>query len=189
MKPLSSAITGLHLAVPSSIGMPLSETGSGALAPWGQRDPNLYVIHPPTWLQPIVTNSVAFLVTWVGMKRSLPLGYLQDSAASELHDALLGLRAMFEPATPTKIGKTLEGMAQIFRAALPEEVGLRGYIHALSDLPNVAFDEAARTLIKSHRYPNLPLPAEFITAGDKIVQALQFWETRLTRAADTVSRL
>ena len=89
---------------------------------------------------------------------------------------------MFAPASPQKIGKTLEGMAQIFRAALPEDLGLRGYIHALSDLPSVAFDEAARTLIRTHRYPNLPLPSEFHVAADKTVQALHLWDTRLSRA-------
>lgn len=108
---------------------------------------------------------------------------------AELHDAHLGVRQMFEPATPVRIGKTLEGMAQVFRAALPEELGLRGYVHALQDLPAVAFDEAARSLIRTHRYPNLPLPAEFHQAADKTVQTLQLWETRLMRAISTASRL
>lgn len=123
------------------------------------------------------------------MKRTLPPDTSKEQLCAELHAALLGVRDLFQPASPQKIGKTLEGMAQIFRAALPEELGLRGYIHALSDLPSIAFDEAARTLIRTHRYPNLPLPAEFHAAAHKTVELLQTWDDRLTRANSTALQL
>ena len=189
MKPLSSVITGLPLAAPSSIGMLPSASGSGALVPWAQRDPALHVPPVPPWLTPIVTSSVAYWATWLAMKRTLPPDTSKEHLCATLHDAVLGVRQMHAPASPQKIGKTLEGMAQVFRAALPEDLGLRGYIHALQDLPAIAFDEAARALIRTHRYPNLPLPAEFHAAAEKTVQLLQLWDERLVRANGHALRL
>jgi hypothetical protein len=71
---------------------------------------------------------------------------------------------------------------------LPETQGLKIYVSVLSELPSAAFKEACRKLVKTHRYPNMPVPAEFFEAASKASETLNVWEERLARALRIASR-
>jgi adenylosuccinate synthase len=50
----------------------------------------------------------------------------------------------------------------------------------------MAFKEACRQIVRTHRYPNLPLPAEFIEAAQPIIKQMNGWKQRLELAVSRV---
>jgi hypothetical protein len=184
MQPISSKTTGLAMERSSSTGKQPGATGSGALTL-----PDLeqtYVIIPPHWLSPIVNDQLSYLVSSVNMGRQLPGSLTRDEAKQSLTHALALVRGAFAPASPQEITSSLEVVAEVFRAQLPEKQAFKLYVAVLQDLPAVAFKEACRQIVRTHRYPNLPLPAEFIEAAQPIIKQMNGWKQRLELAVSRV---
>jgi NAD-dependent oxidoreductase involved in siderophore biosynthesis len=80
----------------------------------------------------------------------------------------------------------LEVVAEVFRSPLPEKQAFKLYVAVLQDLPAVAFKEACRQIVRTHRYPNLPLPAEFIEAAQPIIKQMNGWKQRLELAVSRI---
>lgn len=83
----------------------------------------------------------------------------------------------------------MEGIAQVFRASLPEKTGLKIYISVLQDLPRAAFKEACRDVVRTHKYPNMPLPSQFIEAAETPKERIVFWLERLENANRVLTRI
>jgi hypothetical protein len=165
---------------PNSIGKQLGATGSGALPLPGLE--GMYAVIPPTWLQPIVNEELSFLVSLVNMRKPLPNSLTTEEAKQSLTNALAQVRGSFAPASPQEITSALEVVAEVFRAPLPERQAFKLYVAVFQDIPAVAFKEACRHIVRTHKYPNLPLPAEFINAAQPIVEQMQTWDKRISLA-------
>lgn len=189
MKQIASGITGLPTAPSSSTGQPPTGTGYGELVPYGKRNPDLYVIVPQPWLNQTISESVASLTTWLMMRRTLPDGAEWSASRAELAAALDGVRRLLLPPTPQEVVLSLNAIASIFRAHLPEEEALRIYVSLFQEIPKAAFKEACRSLAKTHRYPNMPLPAEFFEASKESTATLRMWEDRIVRALARIDKL
>lgn len=86
------------------------------------------------------------------------------------------------PASDNTIIKTLAGMAEAFQVDMPQDVGLEIYVAALRDLPRPAFMAAVQSLVRSHKWPRLPYPADFIEAAQPELEALRSSRTRINGA-------
>lgn len=184
MRQISSSITGLEQASQSLTGKPHGETGSGALTLYGLEE--RYAVIPQPWLKPIVDEQLSCLVSLVNMRRPLPDSLTYEEAKQSLTLALARVRQAFEPATPQEITASLEVVAEVFRAPLPERQAFKLYVAVFQDIPAVAFKEACRQIVKTHRYPNLPLPAEFIEAAKPVTEHLKSWRSRLELAVSRI---
>jgi len=189
MKPLASSITPLPTTGAASAGRPLGATGSSELVPYARRDPSAYGTIPPGPLTKIVDASTSSLVNWLNMRRQLPSNVSKDEAEAMLARALDGARRALAPATAEEIAVKLEAIAQVFRAVLPEKTGLRIYIALLQEVPGLALDEACKAVVKTHAYPNLPLPNDILAAAKPTTATLEAWKRRLDIAAKHLAAL
>lgn len=184
-----SSITRLPTTDAASNGAGRGETGYAELVPYTHRNPEHYGAIPPGPLQQIVSASALSLTNWINMKRSLPADVSKADAEAELARALTGVRRALAPATAEEIASALEAIAQVFRAPLPEATGLKIYVSVLQDVPGLAFKEACRRIVKTHKYPNLPVPQDLIAAAASTTIVLEAWKTRLDMAANRLASL
>jgi predicted transcriptional regulator len=94
------------------------------------------------------------------------LGSLQIVIAGIDRDAA-AIEEWMQPANKATIIKTIEAMASLFQVAVPDELGLDLYILALARMPGPVFKAARNNLITTHKWPRLPVPADFISAGQE----------------------
>jgi hypothetical protein len=80
---------------------------------------------------------------------------------------LIKLDEWMAPADKTSIIRTIEAMASLFQAPIPDQLGLDLYIMALARMPKPVFDFARNQLVLSHKWPRLPLPADFVAAAQE----------------------
>lgn len=188
LKPISSAITGAVQAARNSIGTQRGVTGYADPSQSSDHT-NLFLPTPPLWLRQIVNDSTNYLVSWLNRHRRLPENWTAEQARLELSPALLAVRRAQAPASLEEVASALEAIAQVFRASLPEKTGLKIYISVLQDMPCAAFKEACREVVKTHKYPNMPLPAQFIEAGKPTEEKILFWLERLENADKLLTRM
>lgn len=93
---------------------------------------------------------------------------------------------VMRPASEEAIIKMLGGMAAAFQVDVPERTGLEIYIAALRDLPRPALEAAVQSLVRSHKWPRLPFPADFIEAAQPELEALRGSRTRINGAIERV---
>lgn len=188
LRPISSAITGVVQAAQSSTGMQRGATGYADHS-HNSGHTDLYLPTPPTWLKQTVNDSTNYLVSSILRNKKLPDGMSIDQAKHELSPALEQARRAQAPASLEEIAGALEGIAQVFRASLPEKTGLKIYISVLQDLPRAAFKEACRDVVRTHKYPNMPLPSQFIEAAETPKERIVFWLERLENANKVLTRI
>lgn len=103
--------------------------------------------------------------------RALPSAWL--SKAVELINRDMDALAQYsQPTGKTGVLQTLSALASMLQAPLPDDTGLDLYIVALSQMPTPVFNAARNKLVLSHRWPRLPLPADFIEAGKEDQQII-----------------
>jgi hypothetical protein len=109
---------------------------------------------------------------WLGMALTKDLYDLSALPSDWLNKAINlidGDLAAFEdyaaPADKPTIIRTLGALASMLQTPLPDETGLDLYVLALAKMPAPVFNAARNKLVLSHRWPRLPLPADFIEAG------------------------
>lgn len=120
------------------------------------------------------------------MRKQLPNSLTTEEAKQSLTHALFQVRGAFAPASPQEITSALEVVAEVFRAPLPERQAFKLYVVVFQDLPAVAFKEACRQIVRTHKYPNLPLPAEFINAAQPVIEHMKLWDQRITLALSRI---
>lgn len=164
MKQIGSVITGLPKARLEQTGEPAGATGSET------RPSSLPAAALPTdWIGSARSMLSASTLQWLATGYHLRAeghtsGSLQIVIAGIDHDSA-ALAAWLQPADKLTIIKTIEAMASLFQAPVPDEIGLDLYILALGRMPGPVFKHARTQLITTHKWPRLPLPADFIAAG------------------------
>lgn len=168
MKQIGSVITGTAMAKAWSTGEQRGATGSGDLPAT-----NVVTSGPmttlPNELKAIVPDSVLY---WMNLPPETMSWDLTDHDEAELRHAASDLahaRSVVERALPPvskeKIANVLGSIAEMLQVTVPSETGLKMYLHALKGMPGYKFEAAALKLIKTHKWPRLPLPADFIEAA------------------------
>jgi hypothetical protein len=129
------------------------------------------------------------LLASVNQSKKLPDGITKAEARLELARALDGAQRALAPATPEELGTCLVALAEIFKDPLPQGVGLDLYIGAIKHISSPAAQRAVQVLVRNHKYPRLPLPAEFIDAAETGTLILRTHLTRVERAMTTLEAL
>jgi len=184
MQQNNSETTGSATENPSSIGK--QHGGTGLDVQSRKAIDGINVVVPQTWLLPIVNEELSCLVSLVNMRKQLPNSLTTEEAKQSLTHALFQVRGAFAPASPQEITSALEVVAEVFRAPLPERQAFKLYVAVFQDLPAVAFKEACRQIVRTHKYPNLPLPAEFINAAQPVIEHMKLWDQRITLALSRI---
>jgi hypothetical protein len=110
---------------------------------------------------------------WIGTayhQRESPVGHTLGSLQIVIADIdrdADAIETWMRPATKATIIKTVEAMASLFQAPVPDDLGFDLYILALAQMPGPVFKAARNKLITTHKWPRLPLPADFVAAGQE----------------------
>ena len=187
MKQIGSVITGLPKASPKQTGEQRGVIGYDDLSslPLPEKD------RRPTELRTIINDSARRLVNLAFTKRIE--GLAEDSSISldliergeqELTLALSAAQQALPPVTRPKIADALHTLAEMLQCSVPTPEGLKLYFHALQDMPYYKFQYACLELVKTHKWPKLPLPADFIEAAkdarldvDSFIASLKYAKT------------
>lgn len=117
-----------------------------------------------------------------------------DEAEDELTNAVSALahaHADVERALPLvskeKIADAIGSIAEMLQVSVPSTIGLKLYFHALKELPEYKFEAACLKLIRTHKWPRLPLPADFIEAAKDERQDIEVFRIKLNSARRLVN--
>lgn len=194
MKQIGSVITGTAMAKRWSTGQQPGATGSAGLPVI--RDPRESLsIKVPDELTTIVNDCVlhwmALPVETMPWDIDEPEDVLIDAAAALSH-----AQAEAEHALPLvskeKIADAIGSIAEMLQVSVPSTIGLKLYFHALKELPEYKFEAACLKLIRTHKWPRLPLPADFIEAAKEERQDIAVFQIKLgsaRRLVDSALRL
>lgn len=169
MKQIGSVITGSQKANPKQIGEQRGVIGYEDLSslPMPRQDGT------PAELQTIIDDSVKRLIN-LALAQTEFRGLEQDKSissdliergAQELTLALSATQQALPLVTREKIADALRTFAEMLQCSVPMADGLKLYFYALQDMPYYKFQHACMSLVKTHKWPRLPLPADFIEAS------------------------
>lgn len=168
MKQIGSVITGSAMAKPWSTGEQPGATGSGDQP----RSNELAIAQQITLPAELKTIVPASALHWMTLPSDTMPWHLTHHSIEELQEASSALthaQEGVERALPLvskqKIADVIGSIAEMLQVTVPSEMGLKLYLHALKDMPAYKFEAAALSLIKTHKWPRLPLPADFIEAA------------------------
>lgn len=153
------------------------------------RDPINYVVPVPDWLKTIISDDLNYKITYLNMKHSLPEEADIIEVEQSLVAALLSMRRLQDPASTDEIDQSLQAIARVFRAQVPDGMGYQIYLQSLQSVPSISFKEACRKICREHKWPNMPLIAEFMTAAAPVTDRLETWVKRFTTAENNLKRL
>lgn len=68
------------------------------------------------------------------------------------------------PSDPKDVITTLELVAKTLQVELPDEDGLMVYAAILSELPTAILKQSVIEVCRTHKYPTMPKPADFLEA-------------------------
>lgn len=183
MKQIGSVITGTAMAKRWSTGEQPGATGSGEQLPTSEQVPAVLTAVPRE-LTSTVPDSVRH---WMALPAdTMPwdlehhgLEVLNEAAQAVAH-AQAGVERALPLVSREKIADVIGSMAEMLQVTVPSTTGLKLYFHALKDLPTYKFEAAALKLIKTHKWPRLPLPADFIEAAKEERQDIEAFTMRLS---------
>jgi hypothetical protein len=189
MKQIGSVITGTAMAKAWSTGEQPGATGSAGLPATREQRASLS-IKVPDELTTIVSASV---LHWMALPpETMPWDI--DEAEDELTNAVSALahaHADVERALPLvskeKIADAIGSIAEMLQVSVPSTIGLKLYFHALKELPEYKFEAACLKLIRTHKWPRLPLPADFIEAAKDERQDIEVFRIKLNSARRLVN--
>ena len=169
MKQIGSVITGSQKANPKQIGEQRGVIGYEDLSslPMPRQDGT------PAELQTIIDDSVKRLINLAlaqtefrGLEQDNSISSdLNERGAQELTLALSATQQALPLVTREKIADALRTFAEMLQCSVPMADGLKLYFYALQDMPYYKFLHACMNLVKTHKWPRLPLPADFIEAS------------------------
>lgn len=183
MKQIGSVITGSETGKRWSTGEQPGATGSGGRQLTNVSDPATTL---PAELRTIELDSLRH---WMEMPAStlsweiLHYGEKNlETAANAFALACSQVEQALPPVSREEIVDVLGSMAEMLQVSVPSTLGIKLYFGALKDMPSYKFKAAAFKLIKTHKWPKLPLPADFIEAAKDERKDLDQFITRLNRA-------
>jgi hypothetical protein len=91
---------------------------------------------------------------------------LLEAALPIIDQAIVDLDNHAVAISDKEIIKAMAGLAQTFQVSIPEDGGIEIYISSLRDIPRPAFMEAVKSLVREHKWPRLPYPADFISKAE-----------------------
>lgn len=108
-------------------------------------------------------------------------------AADALADAYANLKKRLVPVTHEQIASALDAFAEMLQVTVPSPTGLKLYFHALDKMPAYKFEAACTHLAATHKWPRLPLPADFHEAAKDQRQDIDLFKQRIRSAHSTVN--
>lgn len=120
--------------------------------------------HPRTWLSPDDKKQIESLVHSVSNLRGMEPEILKEMPSRQSMElAVKMLNASLTSSTSAEIATEFSKLIQMFRCENLEEVAPL-YVEALAEIPPDLLKLATVRLLKSHKYPTLPKPADFFEA-------------------------
>jgi len=143
----------------------------------------------PELLKGYVSEQQLTLLAAINQSKRIPDGLSKQDARQELLRALQGAERALSPARDTEIIAGLTALAEAFQVTLPGNTGLDLYVMALKDISGPAFKRAIGVLVKDHKWPRLPFPADIREACETGTLILRSHLTRIERAMTTLEAL
>jgi len=109
------------------------------------------------------------------------------NAASALAHAHADVERALPLVSKEKIADAIGSIAEMLQVSVPSTIGLKLYFHALKELPEYKFEAACLKLIRTHKWPRLPLPADFIEAAKDERQDIEVFRIKLSSARRLVN--
>lgn len=168
MKQIASVITGLPEVRPEPTGTQAIVTGS-ARPPALPRPQSLVCKDDPKdELPPLVRatvpESTARLIEYLRFSREPVPAHRRARAREVLLKLQADLQIYKPPSDPADVITSLELVAKTLQVELPDEDGLMVYAAILSELPIAVLKQAVIEVCKTHKYPSMPKPADFLEA-------------------------
>lgn len=108
-------------------------------------------------------------------------------AARDLKAVRDGVSTVITTVTKEKIADALGSIAEMLQVSVPSPIGLKLYFHALKDMPAYKFEAACMSLIRTHKWPRLPLPADFIEAAQDERKDVDLFLAKLSVAENRIA--
>ena len=149
---------------------------SDELNEWLSRLPMGVNSQAPPELEEIISDStrrlihLAFTKHAEGLIQDIKDGHLSldliKQGQQQLTTDYFAAQKVFPPVTKEKISDALNTFAKMLRCQSPTPDDLKLYVYALEDMPYYKFQAACKSLIKRHKWPRLPVPADFVDASN-----------------------
>ena len=168
MRQIASVITGPPEVRLEPTGMLPSVTGSGKQPALPRPQSPVCKDDPSDELPPLVKATVpastARLISYMRFSKEPVPVHLRAKAHAALRKLKSDIADYTPPSDPADVITSLELVAKTLQVELPDEDGLMVYAAILSELPTAILKQAVIEVCKSHRYPNMPKPADFLEA-------------------------
>jgi len=148
---------------------------SDELNEWLSRLPTGVNTKDPIELQSIINDSTRRLINLAftkhaeGLIEDVKAGHLSldliKKSQQELTTTFFAAKEVLPPVTKEKIADALNTFAKMLRCQPPTPEDLKLYVYALEDMPYYKFQAACKALLKRHKWPRLPVPADFVEAS------------------------
>ena len=109
-------------------------------------------------------------------------------ALVDLEDLAAHWQTVMQPASLDEMASDLTAIAEMMQAPVPSGDGMMLYLGALSTMPRPVWKEARNQVVMRHKWPRLPLPADFVEAGQAEADALATIGKLIVRAVDKFNR-
>jgi len=113
------------------------------------------------------------------MRRSEKLD--QNNIDTESIKIIQTMANKLQPCTRKDVAVCIETIASTFTINIPNELGLEQYFRILLKYPASMLTECTDDIIKTFKYPRLPLPKEFIDRLDTNFEYHKGWLQNLTK--------
>lgn len=108
--------------------------------------------------------STARLISWLRFSKEPVPADRRGKALAVLRKLQSEIVDYKPPSDPADVITSLELVAKTLQVELPDEDGLMVYAAILSELPTAVLKKAVVEVCKTHRYPTMPKPADFLDA-------------------------
>ena len=113
------------------------------------------------------------------MRRSEKL--VKNNIDTESINTIQTMANKLQPCNRKHIAICIETIASTFSINIPNELGLEQYFRILLKYPTSMLNECTDDIIRSFKYPRLPLPKEFIDRLDTNFEYHKGWLQNLTK--------
>jgi hypothetical protein len=91
---------------------------------------------------------------------------INEKIIKDAPEIISRMAGYISPCTRKDVAVVLETIASTFSIQVPNEVGLEQYFRILLKYPAFLLKDCMEDIIKSYKYPRLPLPKEFVDRLD-----------------------
>jgi hypothetical protein len=95
---------------------------------------------------------------------------LPQKSSTEYGTQLSKIEASLFPANKDMIQKMLTAVAVTLQIEVPTDEALRNYFHLFKKYPEDLLRMAGESVLKEHRYPRFPFPADFLKHIDDLYE-------------------